>query len=79
MRRLCYRFGVETIERLSSLPLARRLGDVVHVSPLLRRLCRAGGCPEDRVGEWLLKCAVSRGASHYQRDFPATSRPTSPI
>ena len=28
------------------------------------------GCPEDRIGEWLLKCAVRRGASHYERDFP---------
>ena len=28
------------------------------------------GCSEDRVGEWLLKCAVARGASHYERDFP---------
>ena len=28
------------------------------------------GCPEDRIGEWLLKCAVGRGASHYERDFP---------
>jgi hypothetical protein len=61
---------VETIERLSNPSLARRLGDVVHVSPLLRKICRTSGCREDRVGEWLLKCAVSRGASHYERDFP---------
>ena len=26
-------------------------------------------CPEDRVSEWLLKCAVQRGASHYERAF----------
>jgi hypothetical protein len=61
---------VETIEQLSSPPLARRLGDVVHVSPLLRKICQMSGCPEDRIGEWLLKCAVRRGASHYERDFP---------
>jgi hypothetical protein len=28
------------------------------------------GCPEERIGEWLLKSAVYRGASHYERDFP---------
>lgn len=61
---------METIEQLSSPPLARRLGDAVHVSPLLRQICRISGCSEDRVGEWLLKCAVRRGASHYERDFP---------
>lgn len=66
----CYSFGVETIERLSSPPLARRLGDAVHVSLLLRKICQMSGCTEDRVGEWLLKCAVRRGASHYERDFP---------
>jgi len=32
-------------------------------------------CTEDRVGEWLLKCAVRRGASHYERDFPSDLRP----
>ncbi len=62
---------MDTIESLSSAPLARRLGEVAHVSPLLRKVCRLSGCPEDRVGEWLLKGAVGRGASHYQRDFSA--------
>ena len=61
---------METTGKLSALPLARRLGDTVHVSPLLRKVCQMSGCPEDRVGEWLLKCAVHRGASHYERDFP---------
>jgi len=60
---------VETIEQLSSPPLARRLGDTVHVSPLLRKVCQLSGCTDDRVGEWLLKCAVGRGARHYERDF----------
>jgi hypothetical protein len=36
------------------------------------------GCPEDRVGEWLLKCAVGRGASHYERDFPSDLPPDHP-
>lgn len=58
------------IGQLSSPTLAQKLGDAVHVSPLLRKVCQMSGCPEDRVGEWLLKCAVRRGASHYERDFP---------
>jgi hypothetical protein len=33
------------------------------------------GCPEDRIGDWLLKCAVRRGASHYERDFPGDLPP----
>jgi hypothetical protein len=61
---------METIEQLNSPPLARRLGDAVHVSPLLHKICQMSGCPEERIGEWLLKCAVRRGASHYERDFP---------
>jgi hypothetical protein len=69
---------VETIERLSNPPLARRLGDAVHVSPLLRKICQMCGCPEDRVGEWLVKCAVGRGASHYERDFPEDLPPDDP-
>ena len=64
-----YRLRVETIEPLSRLTLARKLGDSVHVSPLLRRVCRQSGCPEERADEWLLKCAVERGASHYDRRF----------
>jgi hypothetical protein len=35
----------------------------------LRKICQMTGCSEDRVGEWLLKCAVLRGATHYARDF----------
>jgi hypothetical protein len=66
---------VETIEPFKSPPLAKRLGDTAHVSPLLRKICQLSGCTEDRVGEWLLKCAVRRGASHYERDFPADLPP----
>jgi hypothetical protein len=62
---------VELNEQSSSPLLARRLGDTVHVSPLLRKVCQMSGCTEDRAGEWLLKCAVRRGASHYERDFPS--------
>ena len=69
---------METIERTTNPPLARRLGDTVHVSPLLHKVCQMSGCSEDRVGEWLLKCAVGRGASHYERDFPADLPPDHP-
>jgi hypothetical protein len=60
---------VETIERSARAPLAHRLGDVAHVSPLLHSICRIAECPESLVGEWLLKTAIRRGASHYERDF----------
>jgi len=69
---------VEVNEQSSNPPLARRLGDTMHVSPLLRRVCQMSGCTEDRVGEWLLKCAVHRGASHYERDFPSDLPPDNP-
>jgi hypothetical protein len=69
---------VETIERLDGPSLARRLGDTIHVSPLLRRICEISGCPEDHVGDWLLKCAVHRGASHYERAFPEDLPPDRP-
>ncbi len=49
--------------------LAAKLGESAHVSPLLRKAMRLSGCSVERVGEWLLKCAVKRGASHYTRDF----------
>jgi hypothetical protein len=62
---------LESIEQKSSPLLAGRLGDTVHVSPLLRRVCRMSGRTENSVGEWLLQCAVRRGASHYERDFPS--------
>ncbi|MGH7979062.1 MAG: hypothetical protein ACREE6_06775 [Limisphaerales bacterium] len=69
---------METTEQLSNPPLARRLGETAHVSPLLRKVCQMSGCPEDRVGEWLLKCAVRRGASHYERDFSGDLPPDNP-
>lgn len=62
---------VVTAEQPINPPLASRLRDSLHVSPLLQRVCRMSGCSKARVGEWLLKCAVNRGASHYERHFPA--------
>jgi hypothetical protein len=76
--RTMYSVDVETIEPLNRPPLARRLGDVVHVSSLLRKICQMSGCAEDRAGEWLLKCAVHRGAGHYQRVFPGDLPPDHP-
>jgi hypothetical protein len=76
--RPCYTCHVETIEQTTNPPLARRLGDTAHVSPLLHGICQMSGCSEARVGEWLLKCAVGRGASHYERDFPADLPPDYP-
>jgi len=61
---------MELREQRPRLTLAQKLGDVTHVSPLLRKVRELSGCAEDQVGEWLLKCAVGRGATHYRRDFP---------
>ena len=33
------------------------------------KVCAMSGVDEGRVGEWLLKCAVGRGATHYEREF----------
>lgn len=57
--------------------LASRLGDVPHVSGLLRRLERASGAHE-RVAAWLFKVAVERGASHYRRQFDPALPPDFP-
>lgn len=51
--------------------LAHELGDVPHVSGLLRRIAQLSGAGE-RVVEWLLKVAVERGANHYRRNFDPT-------
>jgi len=57
--------------------LAHKLGDVPHVSGLLRRIARLSGAGE-RVTDWLLKVAVARGADHYRRDFDPTLPPDLP-
>ena len=71
-------FPVETSVQLSTPSLARRLGDTAHVSPLLHKVCQMSGCSEGQVGEWLLKCAVQRGASHYERPFASDLPPDNP-
>ena len=55
--------------------LAQELGDVTHVSPLVRKLVQLSGCAPEQFGDWLLKCAVERGASHYRRTFAPSLPP----
>jgi hypothetical protein len=57
--------------------LAKKLGDAAHVSGLAIRLARMSGAGQ-RLGEWLLKIAVERGARHYQRDFDPLLPPDNP-
>lgn len=61
--------NMELREQRLRLTLARKFGDVTHVSPLLRKVRGLSSCEEDQVGEWLLKCAVERGTTHYRRGF----------
>jgi hypothetical protein len=68
---------MELSEQANQQTLARKMGDVPHVSGLLRRVARTSGAG-DRVVDWLLKCAVERGASHYRRDFDPNLPPDNP-
>ena len=61
---------MEAAEHAELVTLAHKLGETAHVSVLLHKACELSGCSKDRVGEWLLKCAVERGAVHYEREFP---------
>ncbi len=63
---------MELKEQPAAPTLARKLGDTTHVSALLRKVCHLSGLPPGEVGQWLLKCAIERGARHYVCDFPAT-------
>lgn len=67
---------MELKERPEPLTLARKLGDVPHVSGLLRRLARVSGAHAS-VADWLLKAAVQRGADHYAREFDSWLPPDS--
>ena len=60
---------MELRELSPTLTLARKVGDVLHESALLRKVLALSGEPVERAGDWLLKCAVERGASHYEKDF----------
>jgi hypothetical protein len=54
--------------------LSSRLGEVPHVSGLLRRIAKESGAG-DRVNHWLVKVAVERGAEHYRRNFDPSLPP----
>jgi hypothetical protein len=69
---------MELKEQAQMPTLAQQLGDVPHVSGLLRRIARTSGAG-DRVAEWLMKVAIQRGASHYRRDFDPSLPPDSPL
>jgi hypothetical protein len=59
---------MELKEKPFAPTLAHKLGEVPHVSGLLRRIAQLSGAGK-RVADWLLKVAVERGANHYRRDF----------
>jgi hypothetical protein len=54
------------------------MGETSHVSPLWKRVQQLCDGPEERIAEWLLKCAILRGAAHYNRPFPADLPPDNP-
>lgn len=62
---------MELNDQAATPTLAHKLGDIPHVSGLLRRIAQLTGVGE-RVADWLLKVAVARGANHYLRDFDPT-------
>jgi hypothetical protein len=69
---------MELHEQTPRPTLAQKLSDVTHVSPLLRKVQQLSGCAGDQLCEWLLKCAVGRGAAHYRREFPPNLPPDNP-
>ena len=72
--RICYAGRVQLHDEPAPQTLARRLGDIAHVSGFAFRLARDSGAGE-RLPEWLLKVAVERGAKHYQRAFDSSLPP----
>jgi hypothetical protein len=68
---------VELNEQPAATTLARKLGDVAHVSGLAIRLAYMSGAGE-RLPQWLFKVAVQRGAKHYQRNFDPALPPDNP-
>lgn len=68
---------MELREQTPATTLARKLGDTAHVSGLAIRLARLSASA-DRLPEWLLKVAVERGATHYQRELDPSLPPDNP-
>ncbi len=62
----------------SAKEIRQRRSARATISAWKRKVRQISGCAEGRVGEWLLKCAVGRGASHYERDFPGDLPPDHP-
>jgi len=69
---------MELREQAARPTLAQKLGDVTHVSPLLHKVRHLSGCTEEQVEDWLLKCAVGRGASHYRQSLDPSLPPDNP-
>ena len=69
---------MELKEQSVASTLSCKLGDVPHVSGLLRRLAQISGAGE-RVAAWLLKVAIQRGAQHYRRELDPSLPPDSPV
>lgn len=67
---------MELKEQAPVTTLARRLGEVPHVSGLGHRLAQASGAG-GQLTAWLLKAAVGRGATHFRRDFDPALPPDS--
>jgi hypothetical protein len=63
--------AVELKDQPFAPTLAHKLGDVPHLSGLLRRTAQLSSAGEG-VAEWLLKVAVARRANHARRDFDPT-------
>jgi hypothetical protein len=63
--------AMELKEKSSAPTLAHKLGDVPHVSGLLRRIAQLSSAGE-RVADWLLMVAIERGANHYRQGFDPT-------
>jgi len=68
---------MELKEQSPAPTLARKMGDMAHVSGLAIRLARISGAGKC-LPEWLLKVAVGRGARHYERDFDPSLPPDDP-
>jgi hypothetical protein len=62
---------MELNEPSAAPTLARKLGDMPHVSGLAIHLAWVSNAGK-RLPEWLLKVAIKRGATHYRRDFDSS-------
>jgi hypothetical protein len=68
---------MELHESIFAPTLAHKLGETLHISPLLRKIVARCGSVE-LAGDWLLNAAITRGASHYRPNFRAGLPPDDP-